>query len=191
MGANSCMMAPMRSSTKRKDSRNFVAQFDHPMQVTVRRGQFEPIESIGLLDVKKLSRGTHKVHIGSVSGGCCPSKAYAAVRDGYVVDVHVEPCSGHKKKLSKEAQAIINEAKRRGHLKAMRRKGTPVPVDKFFSSPRQMALIVTSTWDDAAGCAMVCWGFGKEVRHCVFCCSGATGVWCMDITIVVQGESRQ
>jgi hypothetical protein len=180
----------MRSSaTKRKD---LVATFNHPMQVTVRRGEFEPIESIGLLDKKKLSRGSHKVHIGSVSGGCCPSKVYASVRGGQVVHVHVEPCSGHpgnsrKKKLTKEAQAIISEAKRRGHLKAKRGKGTPVPVDRFFSSPRQMAIIVSSEWDNFIGCATVCWEFGDKVRRCVFCCAGEKGeVTCLGIDYVFE-----
>ena len=157
----------MQSLSKQK---NLIAPFDHPMRVTVRRGQFEPVESIGLLDMKKLSRGSHKVHIGSVSGGCCPSKAYATVRYGSVVDVHVEACKGHsKKKLTKQAQAIMKEAKRRGHLKR-RRKWTPVPVDEFFSSPKTMARIVISDWEtEGGGCMQVCWGDGP-ILDCVYCC---------------------
>ena len=161
----------MRSASKRKNPRNPIAQFDHPMQVTVSRGEFEPIESIGLLDLKKLSRGSHKVHIGSVSGGCCPSTAYAAVRDGSVVDVYVDVCKGHtRKKLTRQAQAIIKEARRRGHLKAKRRKWTPVPVDEFFSSPARMARIVISDWEtEGGGCMQVCWGDGP-ILDCVYCC---------------------
>ena len=180
-----------RNPRNPRNPRNLLARFDHPMQVTVSRAEFEPIESVGLLDLKKLGRGTHTVHIGSVSGGCCPSKVYAAVRDGYVVDVRIEPCSRHprnprkKKKLTSQAQAIIKEAKRRGYLKAKRRKWTPVPVDRFFSSPSQMAIIVTSEWDEGAGCATVCWGFG-EIRDCVYCCGVKGVVTCLQIHVVVD-----
>jgi hypothetical protein len=145
----------MRSTSKRK---NLIAQFDYPMRVTVRRGEFEPVESIDLLDVKKLGRGSHNVHIGSVTGGCCPSKTFATVRNGRVVDVYVEACKEQKKKLSKEAQAIIKEARRRGHLKT-RGRFTPVPVTEFFSSSARMARIVVSRWEkDRGGCHQICWG---------------------------------
>jgi hypothetical protein len=171
----------MQSVSKRK---NLIAQFDHPMRVTVRRGEFEPVESIGLLDVKKLSRGSHKVHIGSVTGGCCPSKTFATVRNGSVVDVYVEACKGPKKKLSKEAQAIIKEARRRGHLRA-RRRWTPVPVTEFFSSPAQMARIVISGWEtDGGGCLQVCWGSGP-ILDCVWCCVDNGELDCGFVQVIV------
>jgi hypothetical protein len=159
----------MRNSPNRK---SLVATFNHPMQVTVRRGEFEPIESIGLLDLKRLSRGSHRVHIGSVSGGCCPSKAYAVVRDGHVVDVQVDVCKGHdrKKKLTSQAQALVREAQRRGHLKKRRSKRTPIAVDKFFASPAQMARIIVSDWEtEGGGCMQICWGEGP-ILNCIYCC---------------------
>ena len=172
--------ALMPSASKRK---SLIAQFDHPMRVTVRRGEFEPVESIGLLDVKKLSRGSHKVHIGSVTGGCCPSKTFATVRNGRVVDVSVEACKG-RKKLSREAQAIINEARRRGYLRA-RRRWTPVPVTEFFSSPARMARIVISTWEtDGGGCGQVCWGTGP-ILDCAWCCIDNGKMECGLVQVIV------
>jgi hypothetical protein len=160
----------MRKQSKRK---NLIAQFDHPMRVTVQRGEFEPIESIGLLDLKKLKRGSHKVHIGSVTGGCCATKVYATVRKGNVVDMHMEACKEHdqkKRKLTTEAKAIIKEVKRRGHLKKRRSKWTSVPVDEFFSSPRTVARIIISDWEtEGGGCMQVCWG-DPPILDCVYCC---------------------
>jgi hypothetical protein len=171
----------MRSTSKQK---NLIAQFDYPMRVTVRRGEFEPVESIDLLDVKKLSRGSHNVHIGSVTGGCCPSKTFATVRNGSVVDVYVEACKEQKKKLSKEAQAIIKEARRRGHLKT-RGRWTPVPATEFFSSAARMARIVVSGWEtDGGGCLQICWGSGP-ILDCVYCCVDISKLDCGFVQVIV------
>jgi hypothetical protein len=147
----------MRSTSKRK---NLIAQFDYPMRVTVRRGEFEPVESIDLLDVKKLGRGSHNVHIGSVTGGCCPSKTFATVRNGSVVDVYVEACKEQKKKLSKA-------------------------VTEFFSSSARMARIVVSGWEtDGGGCRQICWGSGP-ILDCVYCCVDISKLDCGFVQVIV------
>jgi len=148
--------------------KNLVAQFEYPMRVEIRRGEFEPLDSIGLLDVNKLSQGSHKLCVGYVRGGCCPAKTYATVRAGKVIDVTVEACK-ERQKLTKEAEAIVKEAKRRGHIQK-RAKWTPVPVKEFFSSPTQMARIIISGWEtEGGGCAQICWGSGP-ILDCVWCC---------------------
>jgi hypothetical protein len=170
-------------------SRKPVAQFDFPMRVQVRRGRFEPLDTIGLLDRDKLKRGTHKICVGHVRGGCCPAKAVATVRGGQVVDVSVEACKD-RKKLTPIAQAILREAQRRGHLRK-RSKWTPVPVDRFFTSSQVMAKIVVSGWEtEDGGCAQVCWGDGP-ILDCVWCCRSKDELDCGLVQVVVGDLFRE
>ena len=160
-----------------------VKQFDFPMRVQVRRGKFEPLDVIGLLDLEKLKRGTHKICVGYVQGGCCPSKVVATVRGGIVVDVAVKACKD-RKKLSTEAQAIVREARRRGYLRKPS-KWTPVPVDEFFVSPQVMAKIIISDWEtDDGGCVQICWGSGP-ILDCVYCCRSKDELDCGFVQVIV------
>jgi hypothetical protein len=169
---------------KSKRSRKAVEHFDFPMRVQVRRGRFEPVDGIDLLDRDKLKRGTHKVYVGHVKGGCCPSKAFATVRGGKVVDVSVEACKD-RKKLNPMAQAIVREAQRRG-LVRRRSKWTPVPVDRFFSSSTAMARIIISGWEtDDGGCMQICWGSGP-ILDCVWCCSSRAQLECGLVQVIVE-----
>lgn len=153
------------------------------MRVQVRRGKFEPLDTIGLLDLGKLKRGRHKICVGHIRGGCCPAKAVAIVRGGEVVDVGVEACKD-RTKLSTVAQAILKEAKRRGHLRK-RSKWTPVLVDEFFASSKEMAKIIVSGWEtDDGGCAQICWGSGP-ILDCVWCCRSNDELECGLVQVVV------
>jgi hypothetical protein len=153
------------------------------MRVQIRRGQFEPVDTIGLLDVEKLQRGTHKICVGHVRGGCCPANAVAIVRGGNVVDVRVEACKD-RKKLSGTARAIVQEAQRRGYLRK-RSKWTSVPVSEFFTSSRKMAEIIISGWGtEDGGCVQICWGSGP-ILDCVYCCSGKDTFDCGFVQVVV------
>jgi len=164
-------------------SKNVVAKFEFPMTVHVRRGEFEPLDTIGLLDVDKLKRGTHKICVGHVRGGCCPAKAIALVRAGNVVDVTVEACKD-RKKLGPMAQSILKEAQRRGYFRK-RSKWTPVPVDEFFTSPKAMAKIVVSDWEtEDGGCAQICWGDGP-ILDCVWCCRSKDELDCGFVQVIV------
>ena len=165
-------------------SKNLVAQFEYPMRVEVRRGEFEPLDSIGLLDVNKLNQGSHKLCVGHVRGGCCPAKTFAIVRAGKVIDVTVEACK-ERRKLTKEATAIVREAQRRGHI-PRRARWKPVPVNEFFSSPAQMARIIVSGWEtEGGGCAQVCWGSGP-LLDCVWCCRTGDELECGFVQVIVE-----
>ena len=169
---------------KSPKSKNLVAYFEFPMRVEVRRGEFEPLDSIGLLDVDKLSQGSHKLVVGYVRGGCCPAKTHAIVRAGKVIDVTVEACK-EGRKLTKEAKAIIEEAKRRGYF-PKRAKWTPVPVHEFFTSPTQMAKIIISGWEtEDGGCAQVCWG-DAPILDCVYCCRSGDELDCGFVQVLIE-----
>jgi hypothetical protein len=164
-------------------SKNLVAQFEFPTRVQVRRGEFEPLDAIALLDLEKLKRGSHKICVGHVKGGCCPAKVVATVRAGNVLDVSVAPCKD-RKALSPEARAIVKEAQRRGYLRK-RSKWTPVPVNKFFASSKAMAEIIISGWGtDDGGCVQICWGSGP-ILDCVYCCSSKDSFDCGFVQVVV------
>jgi hypothetical protein len=82
---------------KSPKSKNLVAQFTYPMRGEVRRGEFEPLDSIRLLDENKLKEGSHRLCVGYVQGGCCQAKTFAIVRAGKVIDVTVEACKEGRK----------------------------------------------------------------------------------------------
>ena len=172
---------------KSPKSKNPVAHFDFPMRVEVRRGEFEPLDSIGLLDLHKLSHGSHKLCVGYVRGGCCPAKTHAIVRAGKVIDVTIEPCK-EGRKLTKEARAVVEEAKRRGYF-PKRGKWTPVPVHEFFSSPKRMAEIIISGWptEGGGGCLQICWG-DPPILDCVYCCSTPEEFECGYVQILVENQ---
>jgi len=59
-----------------------LATFTVPLKVEIRDPEFERLSSLSALDVKRLSKGNHKVEVGFLKGGCCrnlvrPSSATA------------------------------------------------------------------------------------------------------------------
>jgi len=175
------MIAAMPKPPKPK---NLVSRFEFPMRVEVRRGEFEPLDTIRLLDANRLMKGSHKLCVGHVRGGCCPAKTIATVRAGKVVDVTVEACTD-RRKLTKEAAAIVKEARRRGYIRK-RGRWTPVPVTEFFSSPAQMAKIIVSGWEtEGGGCAQICWG-DAPIMDCVWCCRTGDELECGFVQVVVE-----
>jgi hypothetical protein len=176
-----------RAMPKSPKSKNLVARFNYPMRVDVRRGEFEPLDSVRLLDKSKLREGSHTLCVGYVQGGCCPAKTFATVRAGKVIDVTVEACK-EGRKLTKEAKAIVKEAQRRGHIRK-RGRWRPVPVDEFFSSPAKMAKIIVSGWEtEGGGCAQICWG-DAPIMDCVWCCRTGDELECGFVQIVIDEKT--
>src|SRR6476659_2399754 len=55
-----------------------------PMKVEIRQPEFEPLSSLKALDMQRLSKGSHKVEVGFLKGGCCRNLVWAVIRDGMV-----------------------------------------------------------------------------------------------------------
>src|SRR3954468_6996896 len=69
-----------------------LATFRVPMKVEIRQPEFERLASLSALDVKRLSKGNHKVEIGFLSGGCCRNLVRAVIRNGMVIGFETEAC---------------------------------------------------------------------------------------------------
>lgn len=131
-------------------------KFTYPAQVEVHRLKLEPLASLKSLDFTRLRKGSHKIEVGFVSGGCCRKLVRAAVRNGMVTALEVESCKAGRP-LSPQLAAIAKAVQRR--VRARRRKWQPVPIDEFVKQPQNVA--------DDNGCFHFCW-----FNICVYCCNG-------------------
>ena len=150
----------MAKSAKSK-ARRVLASFTAPVKVEIREPDFEPLTSLAALDLKRLSRGNHKIEIGFLKGGCCPHMVRAIVKNGMVTGCEVEPCDDHKsaKPPPRELMALIETARRK--MKADR-KWEPIPVAELVSSTARMRDLIIII---GGGCFFFCI-FG----HCIMCC---------------------
>lgn len=137
--------------------------FEHPFTVEIRTPDFEPLASLDSLDVDRLSKGSHKIEIGVVKGGCCSKLVRATIRKGMVTGIEVEPCKDTER-ASPELLRVVKEARRRIAPDA----GTefqPVPVAEFVGSPAVMLKIIVKT------CTTICI-FGTCYQCCTETISG-------------------
>src|SRR5262249_54533999 len=138
-----------------------LAEFAAPMRVQIRQPEFEPLSSLGALDLKRLSRGNHKIEIGFVKGGCCRNLVRAVIRNGLVTGCEIEPCKETRKAAPPPPQLrkLLAEARKKI---ARGRKWKPIPVSQLVrSNARMIDLIII--W--GGGCIFICiWG------HCIMCC---------------------
>jgi len=143
---------------KSPKKRRPLATFTVPMKVDVHRPDFEPFRSLASLDLKRLSKGNHKIEIGVVKGGCCPHLVRAVVRNGMVTGCETEPCKEHSAKPPRELIALMQKARRE-----IRARGTwkPIPVGQFVRNSRAVADLI----ETGSHCIEVCWGFS-----CIYCC---------------------
>ena len=71
--------------------------FRHPVRVEVRRPVFQPMASVGQLDVAKLERAARaEIELGYFRTGECRQFVRATVRKGMVTELVLEPCSDRK-----------------------------------------------------------------------------------------------
>lgn len=105
-------------------------KFDIRVKVEVSLPEFQPLASTRALDLKRLSKGNHKVEVGFLKGGCCPKMVRAVIRHGMVTALEMEPCK-ETKKASSDLTAVLKEAQRRIQPKGG--KWQPVAVGEFMS----------------------------------------------------------
>jgi len=148
-----------------------VATFRHPMTVEVIAPTFVPLTSLVTQDVQKLSKGSHKIEIGFMEGGCCPKMVHAIIRKGMVTRIEVEPCEHSEqvlpKAMSKEMSEVVAQARR----KIEQDPWQPVPVAELIDSIAMDSSYPTRIgW--GAGCIYICvW------HYCLFCCIRPPRCW--------------
>jgi hypothetical protein len=140
--------------------------FKYPVPVEVREPVFEPLASVAMLDLSRLSKGSHKIEIGVAKGGCCQRSVYAVIKNAVVTNVEFDVCAGCDKPVSKELLALI-EAARREIRRPAPSKWRPIPVAEFFKSSARMSDIVIS-WGN--WCIQICITWGGAM-HCYYCCA--------------------
>jgi hypothetical protein len=138
-----------------------LAELSTPMKVQIRQPEFEPLASLKALDVKRLSRGNHKIEIGFVKGGCCRNLVRAVIKDGMVTGCEIEPCkdSGKAGQAPPELLAVLAKARKKI---AGGKKWKPIAVSQLVrSNARMLDLIIIV----GGGCIFICiWHF------CIMCC---------------------
>lgn len=138
-------------------------KFDIRVKVEVTVPEFQPLASTRALDLKRLSKGNHKVEVGFLKGGCCPTMVRAVIRNGMVTALEVEQCK-ETKKASSDLSAVLKEARRR--LQPRGGKWQPVAVGEFMRDSARFIII-------GGGCIFICiWG------HCLLCCARDGGFHC-------------
>ena len=153
----------MSSSSKKP---KVLKTFEYPVKVEVRESVFEPLASITMLDLSRLTKGNHKIEIGFAKGGCCQRSVCAVIKKGMVTNVEFGVCQGCEKPVSKELLALIQAARRELRMPAPS-KWRPIPVAEFLKSPAQMSEIVIS-WGN--WCIQFCITLG-DVMYCYYCCA--------------------
>jgi hypothetical protein len=156
-------LKPMSSPSKKS---RVLKTFNYPVKVEVRESVFEPLASIAMLDLSRLSKGSHKIEIGFVKGGCCQRPVCAVIKNGMVTNVEFEMCKGCEKPVSKELLTLIQAARREIRMPAPS-KWRPIPVAEFLKSPAQMSELVIS-WEN--WCIQICISWGGAL-HCYYCCA--------------------
>jgi hypothetical protein len=120
----------MASSGKKPSS---AFSFNHEIRVEVQIPKFEPLNSLKSLDCTRFAKGTHKIEVGFVSGGCCRKLVRAVVREGMVTRFEMESCKDGKP-LTSDLKAIAKQVRR--HLDARgASKWHPVPITQFVKQP--------------------------------------------------------
>jgi hypothetical protein len=150
-----------------------LATLEYPVKVEIRAAEFEPYSALPYLDVSKLSKGSHKIEVGFVKGGCCGLKAFAMVKAGMVVAVKIEPCPESKKPLSKNLRALVDAAFKKSGARPP--KWVPVSVEDFFGKPAVSERLSGSI---GGGCIEICWGDGtlESPKTCVDACITDDGI---------------
>jgi hypothetical protein len=142
-----------------------LAEISVPVKVEIREPDFEPLASLGALDLKRLQKGKHKIEIGFIKGGCCRKLVRAVIKDGMVTGCEVEPCkeSGKAGKTPPELLVVLAEARKKV---TGGKKWKPIPVAELVTSNAIMRDLIIIVGD---GCIYMCiFGF------CFLCCMDPT-----------------
>jgi hypothetical protein len=138
-----------------------LAELSVPMKVEIREPDFEPLDSLAALDLKRLQKGNHKIEIGFIKGGCCRKLVRAVIKDGMVTGCEVEPCKEMVKagKTPPKLLAVLDEARKKiGDGK----KWKPIPVSELVSSNARMRDLIIII---GGGCIFIC-----IFEFCFLCC---------------------
>jgi hypothetical protein len=139
--------------------------FKHTVDMQVYLPKFEPLNSLKFLDYRRYERGTHKVEVGFLLGGCCRKLVRAIVKKGMVTAFEVEACK-ESKPASPGMTAILEEA--RQQILAKAGDWQPVPLTDF-------AKISAIDVFPSIGCFDVC---EASAIFCYTCCFGLNGFHC-------------
>ena len=160
----------MKKKAKHPGKSQVVASFKHAVTVEIILPVVRPLAAAAALDVQKLSKGSHRVEIGVMEGGCCPKLVRAVIRKGMVTRLEAEPCAHSErvppKSITKEMSAVLAEVRRRIDQDPWQ----PVPVSELVSIAQQGRYPTRIGW--GAGCIYICiW------HYCLFCCIWPPRCW--------------
>lgn len=161
------MAAAKKSAQVRKPK--LVVKFKQTVNVEIIVPTFVPLATVKLLDVQKLSKGSHTIEVGFLEGGCCPKLVRAVIRNGMVARFDVEPCDDTTRliprEMSPDIAAIVVKAKKM----VRKHEWKPVPVGQFVDNITRDGEYPPRI-GTGAGCFYICLG-----HYCLFCCWNVPG----------------
>jgi hypothetical protein len=150
--------------------------FKHTADVQVYLPEFEPLESLKFLNHRLYEKGTHRVEIGFLLGGCCRKLVRAIVTKGMVTGFEVEPC-----RESKAASATMTAMLKEAHQRIIAKAGKWQPIALSEIAKASVIDLLPSI-----GCFRVCDNAGD---FCYTCCFGLYGFRCT-LETVFNGPLR-
>jgi hypothetical protein len=139
--------------------------FKHSVDMQVYLPEFERLGSLKFLDYRRYEKGTHKVEVGFLAGGCSRRLVRAIVNKGMVTGFEVEPC-----KESRPATPAMNAILKKAYKLILAKTGKwqPIPVS-------EIAKVSAIEIFPPIGCFRVC---EASAVFCYTCCFGLGGFHC-------------
>ncbi len=129
------------------------------------------------VDRVALAKGSHRLIIGRVKGGCCASLLRARIKGGQVVGIEVERCK-EAAPVDPQMSRLLQEAARK--LARPKRRAKPaIPIEQFLK-PAAMRRLTTGLVEET--CVYFCIPI---IGRCYLCCSsvwypgGRRILWCL------------
>ena len=141
-----------------------------PVPVRISTPDIEIFDLGRTVDRVALQKGTHRLIVGRLTGGCCGSLLRARIKGGFVVGIEAERCK-ESAPVDKRIAGVLQRAVRTLARRA-RRGAQPVPIREFLN-PTAMKRIASNLVVE--NCFKVCiTTIGVPLEQCYLCC---TTIW--------------
>jgi hypothetical protein len=140
-----------------------------PVPVRISTPDIEIFDLGRTVDRVAMQKGTHRLIVGRLTGGCCGSLLRARLKDGFVVGIEVERCK-ESAPVDRRIAGVLQRAVRTLARRA-RRGAQPVPVREFLN-PTAMKQIASNLVVEH--CFKVCITTIGGPEQCYLCC---TTIW--------------
>jgi len=144
----------MRKQNNTSPSLSRTVTFKHQIKVSARYADFEPLSTLQFLDLTRLARGKHQIHVGFISGSCGKRAVSARIVNGMIGSFEVESCAD-----TSPASPELTQLFRSALAKLKPPKGAPrlpLPVADFVEARMGIGWLFPCAWVIAFGYIFGC-----------------------------------